>query len=293
MRRTIEITNLEGSGSIGVVSSQLPMGLDYLAFYLVDELGAVAIADVSDIKLFANTDIIRQYSGTFQNDMNQVDFLASFAADNILSIHLDMLNMKTVQATYGTTLNTLSPDPVTGNTITSARVEVTLGGAAVPRWRLFADVDDSGAGGPGFIERIRVYGNETIGTAERSFAKTLPFGTFDVRYWRRLFVANVSAGAISLGRLLRGSEQAEVFKRTAALDARILGNYGIRQLAGSISFLLDGTETGIPETFDTMVKGPNMNAKAAKMISVGNMDFRLTNSAAATCDLVLDTIGQL
>jgi hypothetical protein len=200
-----------------------------------------------------------------------------------------MIGMKTIQATYGPTMNTMSPDADTGKTITSSRLEITLGGANVPKWTLWADVDDNGNGGPGFIERIKVFGSLSMGTSEKSFVTTFPFGTPDVRYWRRLLVTNVSGGfTTSLGRLLRGSSQSEVFKRTKAIDARILADYRIRTQPAGLDFTFDGTETGVPETWDTM----QPSADGKMMETVGTMDTRLTSTGAATFDAILNTMGK-
>jgi hypothetical protein len=298
MRRTVQITNVEGAGSQGVFSAQLPMGLDYFAFYFVDTNAAALVPDISNIKHFMGSDIMRDLTGTQQQQINLSDILDPMATDGIFPLHLDMLSMKTIQATYGPTMNTLSPDADTGRTITSSRLELTLGGANVPAWQLFADVDDAGAGGPGFVERVRVYGNLTIGTSEKSFATVLPFGTPDVRFWRRIFITNVSAGNITLGRLLRSSENNEVFKRSRTLDARILSDYKFRVNGTGVNFSLDGTETGIPEMWDTMIQNPLNKANGGKsdgvpmFMTVGQMDLRLTNSAAATADIILNTMGK-
>lgn len=299
MRRTIELTELNGQNGPGILSVQLPMGLDYMALYFVDTAAALAIANLTDQKMYLGSDLVRQYTGVIQDSaLNQGDRLPAFATDNILSEHFDQIGMKNVLATYGTTINTLSPDPQTGKIITTARVEVTTTVNA-PVWRVFADVDDSSAGGPGFVERIRTYGNLTLGTAERSFATVFPFGTPDVRFWRRLYVHNLSAGTITEARLMRGSAQNEVFKRTAALDARIIGDYRLRDIVAPVDFLIDGTETGIPETWDTMKRNPaKVNgapnvAALPDLVTVGLMDLRLTNSAAATGSITLNTIGSL
>jgi len=296
MRRTIEITNLNGDTGIGVVSSQLPMDLDYLAFYLVNEGAALVVADMPDFKLIMNSDLVRNYEGTLQDNMNQGDLLDAFAVDQIMPIHLDQLGMKAISATYGTTMNTLSPDPSTGNTITKARIQLKTQGAASPTWRLFADVDDSGNGGPGFVERIQTYGANNIGTSEKSYATVLPFGTFDVRFWRRIFVHNLSgATTVTLARLLKGKARNEIHKRTRPLDLRILADYRQRALFGDINYLIDGTETGIAESFDTMMRNrffkPDNGSE--RMITVGQMDLRLTGDAAGLVDLTLDTLGEL
>ncbi len=292
MRRTIQLTNVEGSGAVGIFSCQLPMGLDYFAFYFVDTLAAALIADISNLKHYMNGEIMRDLTGTQQQQFNLCDKLGAMVVDGILPLHLDMLNMKTIQASYGPTMNTLSPDPETGKTITSSRLELTLGGSNTPSWQLFADVDDSGAGGPGFVERIKVFGNNNVGTSEKSYATVLPFGTPDVRYWRRILVSNVSSGNITLGRLLRGSGQEEIFKRSRTLDTRILADYGFRANGTGVNFSLDGTETGIPETFDTMRAVDSQDPKKG-LITVGSMDLRLTNSSnAQTLDLLHNTMGK-
>jgi len=297
MRRTIEITNLNGGSGVGVASSQLPMDLDYFVFYWVNSTPGMAASDVPDMKLYMNSDLVRQYTGTLQDDMNQVDVLDAYAVDNIMVMHLDQLGMKSITASYGTTMNTLSPDPQTGNTITNARVELTNTAGVPPTWRLFADVDDAGNGGPGFVERIKTYAQNNIGTGEKSYDNVLPFGTLDVRFWRRLYIHNlVTATTITLGRLLRASKQNEVFKRTTPLDSRILADYKIRQLSGTVSFLLDGTETGIAEMWDTMKATPKKLRAAnggERVMTAGLMSLRLTADAAGTVDITLDSLGEL
>jgi len=297
MRRTIEITNLNGNQGFAVASSQLPMDLDYFVFYWVNTTPGITVANLPNMKLYMNSDLVRDYTGTFQDEMNQVDTLDAYAVDNIMVMHLDQLGMKSITATYGTTMATLSPDPQTGLTITNARVELTADGGVSPNWRLFADVDDSGNGGPGFVERVKTYGGNNIGTSERAYDNVLPFGTLDVRFWRRLFMSNFQGGptTITLGRLLVASKQNEVFKRTTPLDARILADYGVRQLAGSVNFLIDGTETGIAEMFDSMRMIPKKSRvpNGPRIQSMGLMSLRLAADAAGQVDISLDTIGQL
>ena len=312
MRRTIQLTGVDGATGVGTFSCNLPMNLDYFAFYAIDLAAAVVLADIPNINLYAQSQTLRQYNGIQQGIMNVFDKLPAYSADSCLSIHLDQLGMKTVQATYGPTLNTLSPDPITGKSITTARLEVITNNVAhVPNWQLFADVDDSGNGGPGNLERIKVFGSLNVGTAEKSFATVFPFGTPDVRFWRRLLVTNISAGSITLGRLLRGSAGAEVFKRTGAIDLHVINDYGVRNptfsagVAGLV-FALDGTETGIPEMWDTMVPNgafiqPQPKATPPVVgtpdlqpfLTVGTMDLRLTASAPATCDIIHSTMGPL
>ena len=314
MRRTIQLTGVDGASGVGTFSCNLPMSLDYFAFYAIDLNAVALLANMPNINLYANGDYLRNYTGVQQGILNTVDKLPAYSTDSCLSIHLDLTGMKTVQATYGSTLNTLSPDPITKKSITTARLEIITNAGSAPNWQLFADVDDAGAGGPGILERIKVFGNIGLGTSEKSLATVFPFGTPDVRWWRRLLVANLSTGTITLGRLLRGSASAEVFKRTLAVDQHIVNDYNIRAVAGTASatscaFLLDGTETGIPETWDTMtpnpawvpdVLNPDGSVKTKgngdtvpNFISVGTMDPRFTASATSTADFIHSTQGSL
>ncbi len=101
-----------------------------------------------------------------------------------------------------------------------------------------------------------------------------------------------SGGNITLGRILRSSAQNEIYKRSRTLDTRILADYGFRANGTGVNYSIDGTETGIPETFDTMMPvDPKDPSKG--LLTVGTMDLRLTNSSnAQTLDLIHVTMGK-
>lgn len=284
MRRTIELTGFNGLSAAGTLAGNLPISLDYIALYIQDTGATAVIGDITDHKVIANADILRQSSGAFQNGLNILDRLAAMSADNIFTIPFQMMGMKTIESSYATTLNTGSPDPRTGKTINQARFEMTNTTAA-PAWRVFAEVDDAGEGGPGWTERIKVFVNAVAGTAEQGFQQVLPFGTEDVRFLRRVGV-DLSAGAPTLVRVLKDRDNKEIFKRTQALNDRILAQALTRTRTGTgFEFVLDTTESGIAETFDTMIDTKN------GPVSCGVFDLRITNSAAAAVNFVWDTLG--
>jgi hypothetical protein len=289
-RRTVELTGISGNGTNGTMSLALPMGYDYLSVWLVLDSGTAAITTLTDLKVITNGEILRQYSGSSLNNENLFDLQTSYATNNILRIPFEMLEMKDIRQTYSSTLNTLSVDPATGKAITTARLEWTLAAAVTPVYRVFADVDDSSAGGPGWTMRTQTYTDSISGTSEQGFPKTFPFGTLDRRFLRRLFIT-ASAGTIDLVRILRGASNEEYFKRTRLLNAQAL-NDGVRSsTGGGFSFVVDFTETGIAEAMDTMKMMTRNGSNALESVQI--LDPRLTASGAATLTFMWETLGEL
>ena len=100
MRRTIQLTGVDGATGVGTFSCNLPMNLDYFGFYAIDLAAAVVLADIPNVNLYAQGETLRQYNGIQQGILNTFDKLPAYTVDSCLSIHLDQLGMKTVQATY-------------------------------------------------------------------------------------------------------------------------------------------------------------------------------------------------
>ena len=282
-RRTVELTGVVGNGSDGVKSVILPIGLDYMTVNLVVDSGTVTAAQVTDMKVYANSDMIRNYSGSDQDNMNQFDRLTAMGG-TILRIPFEMIGMKRPDQQYATTLATGLPDPINGKVIATSRIEWTTTGGGAPVFRVFAEVDDS-LSGPGAIIRIKKYTDTLAGTSEQGFGYKIPFGTSDIRFWRRLFWS-VTAGATTQYRLLVGTSNSEYMKRTKALNTRILAD-GVKTLGASFDFVMDTTELGISEMIDTMIPTPK------GLNSIGVMDPRITASAAATVTFLHETVGEL
>ncbi len=294
MRRTIEIAGIVGNGNT-VNQVQLPMQLDYLSAYIVVDSGTVTAAQITDTKVIANGDILQQISGTFRDVINQFYRLTAFGG-TIFRIPFEMIGMKSVDASYSPTLATWSTDKVTGKSITSARFEWTCSGATNPVFRFFADVDDSRAGGAGFIERINAYSFDLAGS-EVSLRTLLPFGTIDRRFWGRLFF-ETGGTAIDLARILYGNGNEEVFKRTSALNSRIQTD-GYRTPGAAFEYAIDFTETGIVEILDTMVQAPDQVDEKGNvvqkggLVTCGNVDMRVTGAGtAAGSTVILATFGK-
>ena len=290
MRRTIEITGLNGNGTAGVVSVLLPPGFDYLGYNLQAVSGAaITVGDVTEIKETLNSDITRLYSGTDQDNMNKFDRMATaYAAGvGVLRIPSEFRAMKTAQYTYAATRNTMSTDKTTGKAITQIRLEVRQGTATTHR--LFVEVDDSTDMGPGLISRITKLEDATS-AGEWSGANKISLGTPERRFLRRLF-ATVDAGTIGATGdtyIKRGNSNSEIFRRNKVLNDRILDDFSSVRLStgfgGPTTFCLDTTESGISEMMDTM---DEVSPNAANAIL-----WRNANADAKTPAVYVQSCGQ-
>lgn len=302
MRRTLEIVGLNGNSAAGRVSVNLPPTLDYIVDNWFASLAQAVITDLTELRETLNSDVTRLYSGPQQEMMNLVDLMNDFAFSDTLRIPQEMIRMKDVIPSYSTTRNMNSVDPDTGKAIGARRLELVCGVAET--WRLFCEVDDATEGGPGAIERILQFTEAVAGNAEFSFQGKIPFGLPERRFFRRGFFT-LDAGNFAAGDFVirRGSENAEVFRRPYAVNLQIASDYSVRQpnpatYGGNDFFLVDGTETGIPETWDTMVRVPANTPNAVKMgdgffMPIGIFDIRPFPSAPAGIAALISTLGRL
>jgi hypothetical protein len=307
MRRTVEIVSVNGNASAGTKKTIImPVGLDYIHARLA---GQTAVAsDISILQELLNTEIVRNFSGTIQNNMNLLDRMADMSVDNILAIPFEMMGMKNPVAQYGTTRNTASPDAETGEAINNMQLQWT--DATADTWRVFADVDDSTTGGPGGITRFQSIDAQVAASSNytSSIQNFTQFGSPERRYFRRgLFLA--TAGTLANGdtEIQRGNGKNVIFQRTAVLNVRALTDANVRNLPAAYAtasggMIIDTTETGISETFDTMREAtdaeakadkglPVMGGKALKPYAMFNIVFSPT--VATSLDCQIETIGRL
>lgn len=307
MRRTLEVVGLNGNGAIGRVSALLPMSLDLMVYDWVDPGGNATPADITELREFLNTEPIRLYTGTDQDNMNKLDRMAGFAGD-VLRIPNELVGMKSVDATYSTTRNTLSQDPDTGNAITNGRVDILQ--TIAETWRLFVEADDAILGGPGGITRFQKVAvqNPAGFNGEWSLQNQLVFGSPEKRFLRRL-LALVSAGDFLNGDafIQRGVNNDEIYRRTKVFNDRVLQDYNVRSLpalySASSGFVIDSTETGIGEMFDTMrvataaeIKAgvANLsNVKGVSLLPQSTFNIRFSPSQAGTGTVLAETLGRL
>lgn len=309
MRRTVEIVSVNGNATAaGRKSILMPVGFDYIAARLQ---GVTAVStNVSILQELINTEIVRNITGVNQNDMNLLDKMANMSVDFILPMPFEMMGMKNPAQQYSTTRNTGSPDPDTGNQITNMQLQWV--DSTTDTWRVFADVDDSQVGGPGGITRFDSL-SAAIGssaTFTSSIAQFLQFGSPERRYMRRgLFLASTGTLANGDTVIMKGKNKGLFFQRTATGNVRALTDANLRAvptnyITASGGYIIDGTETGISETWDTMRPATAAEIKAdtdnnipamagIKVKPEAMFDIRFSPTAANTLACIIETIGRL
>lgn len=282
-RRTVLLSGLTGNGSNGKMSIVPPLGLKYYGFFIEDDgSGTIAIANLLNVRWFANNDLKYDISGTDMDEINQFDGLAAFAPGGTLRIPFEMLNnMKSIVTQYSTAFNTFVPSPTTKKIISSTRLELVFSGATNPSINIYADVDDSTAEGPGSVPKIETFTDTLIGGKESSTTK-LPYGDDQHQYWRRVFVKSTGGATCSLVRILWGKGNEERWNRTTNVNNQILGDNG--KVPGTyFETMTDFTEMGVGELWDTT------DFKTGD----GNIQFKTTWSGNDTGTYYVFSIGSL
>ncbi len=288
-RFNFKVPGLVGNGNT-TNSLPLPPGLDYIGFNF-GVGGTVTAAQISNIHLFGDGDLLIDIaSGTHLDEMNKFDKLTAFGG-TVLRLTLEMLNMKRPEAQLTTTLNVNVPGAGPANNgggavgvapglaaYTNARLEWDCAGATSPEFQanLSADADQAGATGAGAVRRIKKF-VEPVANGAKGITR-FGFGTAQLRFWRRFFFLMATGGsAISRVRILAGSERREVWNRTKTVNDRILTDTGLKTPGSYWHYVLDFTETGMAELFDT--------------ISEAAMEVEVTADTAENCTIYQETIG--
>jgi len=307
MRRTLELVPVQGNGVSGRKTIINPLGLDYIAHLLVGVTATAAV--VSSIKEKVNTELVRDITGSDQDNLNQEEKIGAMSVDNTLRIPYEQMGMKSIAQQYGTTRNTISADPETGNSISIYSHEWS--DSTTDAWRVFVEADDATTGGPGAITRfLKVQPNVAASaTYGASIASYLQFGIPERRFIRRMALL-AAAGTLANGDtvMTRGKSKEEVFRRTAAMNTRQLTDANLRALPAAYAvasggLFVDFTETGIAEMLDTMRPASDQEVKAnvagivemggQKVLPYSMLDVRLSPSATGSVTAIVETVGRL
>lgn len=151
MRRTILMPPADGVAAGNRPTFRLPIGQRYHNLFLV--LSGVTVAQIAQIVVKVNNDVIHRYSGTVRNRLNKFFGLAD-AAEAVLQIPFDRINLLAKDFMESTAINTNVAD-ANGYVVSSLTVELALAaGAYTPVIDLYAETSDAKAGGPGDVQRI-------------------------------------------------------------------------------------------------------------------------------------------
>lgn len=260
----------EGIAAGQTATFKLPIGRRYHELQLT--YSGVTLAQMTEIRVFANGKVIHRYSATDRDSMNQFD--GRSAAGGILIIPFDRYNLKTNAGEEETALNTGSADAA-GLAITSLYMEIDIdGAAAAPVMSLVATQSDALVGGAGTVMHIQRHTRDVAGAGEFDISD-LPRGTATSIVLNRIFF-KPSANDISKVQIDRNNYV--IFERSKALNERVQTD-GVRvPQAGFIA--VDKTERGY-------------GGDPIDLVGVADYRYKLTMTGAATLTIYSEYMGRL
>lgn len=278
MRITVKMPNSNGVAPGQTATFDLPIGRRY--HNLFAEYSGITLAQMEEIRVIANGEVIHRYSGTQRDTMNQFDGRA--AAAGVLVIPFERFNLYEQVGEEATALQTGSADD-SGVAVTSFKLEIDIAAAAAaPSIKLTAEQSDNDPNtkGPGkSVLRVLPYSRVLgAGTPEVS---DLPKATEGPKFLfvNRAFFFN--AGNVSSLRIERSGFT--IFERSKALNDRMQTD-GVRVPQANV-YVVDMTEAGYDYETIALVQ-PN---------KLPHQDYRyiLTLSANATVIPIIEYLGVL
>ena len=260
----------EGIAAGQTATFKLPIGRRF--HELQATYAGVTLAQMTEIRLFANGKVIHRYSAVDRDKINQFDGRA--AASGILVIPFDRYNLKTLAGEEETALNTGSLDE-NGVGITSLYLEIDIAAAAsAPAISFNATQSDALGGGAGTILHIQRHTRDAAGAGEFDVSD-LPRGNATSIALNRLIV-KPSANDISKVQIDRN--QYVIFERTKALNEQVQAD-GVRTPQSGY-IVVDKTERGY-------------GGDPIDLLGVSDFRYKFTMTGAATLTILSEYLGRL
>lgn len=275
--RPRELKDVSGNGSNGIVQLVIPAGLKLSTLYSRLDSGTLTIAQITNVKLLANSEIIFDLSGTELDEMNKAEGLTAYDGTT-LSIPMTLRNnMKESQDTMSTALNVGPANEAGTSAIANAKLQLTIVGATSPVLSFWADAQPATPEGPGLLKRLRTF-NYSLPAGEGSIL-TLPSRTAQTNWFSRLAF---KADSGTTGRLrVQGTDGAgvrDLWDRISDVNDRALTDGG--GTPGSyFTYLASWREQGLLNILNT--------------VGFSEIDIRPTSSAANSSAVVVEYIGTL
>lgn len=269
-RIEVRMPSAEAVAAGQTATFRLPVGRRFHELQLA--YSGITLAQMTEMRLYANNKVIHRYSAAERDTMNQFDGRA--AAAGVLTIPFDRYALKTLKAQEETALNTGSQG-ADGSAITSMYLEIDLdAAAAAPAFSLTATQSEAVPGGPGTVLHVVKQIRDAAGAGDFEISD-LPRGTPTSIALNRIFFTP-SANAISAVKVERN--QYTIFERSAALNEVVQAD-GVRvPQAGVVA--IDKTERGFG--------GDPIN-----LLGVNDYRYRLTMTGAAAITIHSEYLGRL
>lgn len=270
-RIEVRMPAFEGVAAGQTATAKLPIGRRYHELALT--YSGATLAQLTEIRLFANGKVIHRYSAVDRDMMNQFDGRA--AAAGILIIPFDRYNLITQAGREETALNTGSVNPDSGLSINSLYLEIDIDAAAVgTALSLNATQSDALPGGPGTVLHIQRHTRDFAGAGDFDLSD-LPRGTATSIALNRVFFKE-SANNITDVKIERN--QYTIFERSATLNSNIQTD-GVRTPQANV-FTVDKTERGF-------------GGDPIDLVGVSDFRYNLTIDGAMTVTAYSEYLGRL
>lgn len=266
---------MEGVTAGETALCKMPIGRKFHWLDLV--YSGVTLAEMKEIRIILNGEVVQRFSATQRDKMNQ--FYGLEAAAGVLCIPFDRFKMKNRDQEQPTAINTGGRSE-RGDAISAFMVEVDIDAAALaPNLKLWAEMSNRSEGGAGVVQRIRKE-SRAIGGAGELEVSDFKYGSKIYQSINAIFM-EPSAGTISKAEIWRNTYRS--FNRTVALNEKAQ-KQGVRAPVAGM-FVIDTTERGYGAN-----QVPLFDEKGVKL-----SDFRVVAhcSAAATVNYIIEYMGEL
>ncbi len=275
---SVKMPSPEGVGAGQTATFKLPIGRKYHELQL--SYSGMTLADMEEIRIFANAKIIHRYSGTERDAMNKFD--RRNITPNILTIPFNRYGLRTRAGEEESALNTggkLSAEEFANGAvaITSLYIEIDIGpGATSPVLSLHATQSEGQSGGAGSVLHVNRYVRDPSGAGEFDISD-LPRGTATTIALNRIFFFESSAGG-TIEALKIERNQYTTFERNRNLNEHLQKD-GVRTPQNNL-FVVDRTEHGYG--------GDPMG-----LVGIADLRYKLTMLGAETLRIYTETFGRL
>jgi len=279
MRFELRMPSPDSVASGQTATFKFPIGNRYHELQL--EYSGVTLAQMLEMRVYANGKVFQTFSGTDRDKFNQFDGLS--AAGNILKIPFDRQGLKTLAAEEETAIDTGAIDAVKvaavgikdPERITSFYIEIDVAeSAANPSFKMNATVSESLGLGVGAVLHIK-RDTRTFGGDGEFDISDLAYGKSTSAFLNRVWF-KPSAGQLDKIRVERNTTV--LHERTKSMNEFLQGD-GVRIPQAGYQ-VIDRTERGIG---------------GDPIALVGASDFRyiVKASAAMTITIFSENLGRL
>lgn len=277
---TTKLPNPEGVVAGGTATFRIPVGRRIHSLFLDYAYNASTqnVADFTEIRIFANGQVIQRFTGTERDILNQFD--GKEASTGILELPFDRSKLITKAGREETAINTAVADE-SGRKISSMYMEIDLDSGmtiTASDLKLYAKQSDAIPGGPGTIPFIRREQRTSAGAdTDFQIADLVNPGVNapdKVALSRVTFVP--STGTISNLKIDRNTY--EIFDRSDELNRSMQTN-GIRKPQSGY-YSIDSAENG-------------QGGEPIELFGMTDYRYRLNISAAMTLTCLSEYLGVL